>query len=738
MSELLASPRLLRKIDQLRELNIGTMVPLPQMVVVGDQSSGKSSLLESLTNIPFPTDAELCTRYATQITSRRDIESRVEISLIPGPSASAERRKKLSEFNHPHLTPTEFRAKFPELLREVNLCLGIRTDINDDSNATGTVFTDDVLKIEICSPEEDYLTIIDVPGIFRNPQGITTRNDMAMVRKMVENYVKDRRTIILAVLPSNVDIATQEILSLAEDYDPKGERTLGVLTKPDTITERSGKNVICNLVLGKKKPLTLGYYVVRNRGADEDTSISLAQRELMFNEAPWNTLPKERVGISALKSQLTQLLSEITKREYGPLRQEIIDLQNKNQQALVALGLPRETDQQQRAYLSSIAGKFQDLVNSALTGHYARDDAFDKDSDLRLSTVIVNRADEFVEQFSKKGHEWKFAVSDDQEGGESDLETSSALVLPAAADNQYCDSDGESSPSDEKSSSATMDASLFGSDGLDEFLHDMPEFRNPQLGIKRWIKDVYRRYRGPELCSFGSSILCSAFKEQSQRWDSFAKAYVSDCIRTIHLFLRRALAILCPKDLANEIWSFISDEVIARYKHSLETAVFLTRVERTLNPYTLNPYFSSEVHEARSDRLCDQLRQRQVTAPYHQTSSQFSNANIVTVDLATLYELSNHKANVDHLNDEIHDSLRAYYKVAEKRFLDNLYLQAVDYCLMNGDKSPLRVFSQEWVISLSAAQLELLVGDSAKTRAQRDRLNTRRVDLNEAIRILRE
>jgi len=89
------------------------------MVVVGDQSSGKSSLLESLTNIPFPTDAELCTRYATQITSRRDDESRVDISLLPGPSATIERKKKLAEFKRPSLTPEEFRVKFPELLREV-------------------------------------------------------------------------------------------------------------------------------------------------------------------------------------------------------------------------------------------------------------------------------------------------------------------------------------------------------------------------------------------------------------------------------------------------------------------------------------------------------------------------------------------------------------------------------------------------------------------------------------------
>lgn len=103
--------------------------------------------------------------------------------------------------------------------------MGIRTDT---SSGEGTVFSEDILKIEICGPDEDYLTVIDVPGIFRNPiEGITTKDDVQLVRNMVKEYIKNNRTIILAVLPSNVDIATQEILTLADDK--AGERTEGTL-----------------------------------------------------------------------------------------------------------------------------------------------------------------------------------------------------------------------------------------------------------------------------------------------------------------------------------------------------------------------------------------------------------------------------------------------------------------------------------------------------------------------------
>lgn len=87
--------------------------------MVGDQSSGKSSVLESLTGTPFPTNTELCTRYVTQFTCRRDSESRVEVSLIAGPSASAERKAKLADFHPPPLGPDEFRSRFAEILDQV-------------------------------------------------------------------------------------------------------------------------------------------------------------------------------------------------------------------------------------------------------------------------------------------------------------------------------------------------------------------------------------------------------------------------------------------------------------------------------------------------------------------------------------------------------------------------------------------------------------------------------------------
>src|SRR6266699_2527559 len=112
----LTSPNRLRKIDQLRERNIGKYLPLPQLVAVGDQSSGKSSLLESLTGIPFPHGQELCTRYATQITHRREDYPRIDISIIPGPHTAPEDKKELESYRRQVQSTAQLRAEFPAIL----------------------------------------------------------------------------------------------------------------------------------------------------------------------------------------------------------------------------------------------------------------------------------------------------------------------------------------------------------------------------------------------------------------------------------------------------------------------------------------------------------------------------------------------------------------------------------------------------------------------------------------------
>jgi len=91
----------------------------------------------------------------------------------------------------------------------------------------------------------------------------------------------------------------------------------------------------------------------------------------------------------------------------------------------------------------------------------------------------------------------------------------------------------------------------------------------------------------------------------------------------------------------------------------------------------------------------------------------------------------------EHVKEEIHDILWSYYKVARKRFVDNVYQHAIDHCLLTGPMSPLAVFTQEWVILLDAEQLETIAGESPVTKERRAALTRKIQDLEVAIQILR-
>lgn len=98
---------------------------------------------------------------------------------------------------------------------------------------------------------------------------------------------------ILAIIPCNADPATQEILKLAKKADPAMSRTMAVLTKPDLAPERAMQQIAIDHVSGKRGDLTLGYYIVKNRGSDEtDMTLEqgLARERAFFGSAPWSIL----------------------------------------------------------------------------------------------------------------------------------------------------------------------------------------------------------------------------------------------------------------------------------------------------------------------------------------------------------------------------------------------------------------------------------------------------------------
>jgi hypothetical protein len=148
--------QLLDDIDKLRSHGISHLVALPQLVVCGDQSSGKSSVLEAIFGIPFPTKDNLCTRFATEVVLTRTSDEQVSVTITPGPGREQNGAQKLQQFN---MTLTDLKV-FGEVLEEAKTAMGVVEG--------GSAFTDDVLRIDISGPDRPHLTIVDLPGLIHS------------------------------------------------------------------------------------------------------------------------------------------------------------------------------------------------------------------------------------------------------------------------------------------------------------------------------------------------------------------------------------------------------------------------------------------------------------------------------------------------------------------------------------------------------------------------------------------
>lgn len=236
---------------------------------------------------------------------------------------------------------------------------------------------------------------------------------------------------ILAVIPCNVDIATQEILELAKVADPEGIRTMGVLTKPDLAFERVTKQNVIDLVLGKRNDLKLGYCVVKNRNGD-DVDSTLQQRhdseKAFFQNEPWSTIANTgRVGIASLQARLSELLLAITRKELPHVKAEIAKFLKQYREQLDDLGAPRGDSHAQRAFLGRLSTTFQRLATCALDANYVHDRIFSDKPELRLITRVIELNEVFAHTFWQRGHMRKFETPSGMD--EDDLPQSNRVKL---------------------------------------------------------------------------------------------------------------------------------------------------------------------------------------------------------------------------------------------------------------------------------------------------------------------
>lgn len=233
---------------------------LPQIVVVGTQSSGKSSVLENLVGRDF-------LPRGTGIVTRRPLI----LQLIYRPKRERE-SSPLSNGGGTNGAEEEVPNDVDEwgvFLHSKNKIFtsfdDIRTEIEAETErVTGKNkgVSHDPIVLKIFSPNVVTLTLVDLPGITKVPVGDQPEDIEQQIREMILTYVQNPNSIILAVSSANTDFSTSEALKLARDADPDGRRTLAVITKLDLMDHGTDAyDTLCGRVI----PVKLGIVGVINR-----------------------------------------------------------------------------------------------------------------------------------------------------------------------------------------------------------------------------------------------------------------------------------------------------------------------------------------------------------------------------------------------------------------------------------------------------------------------------------------
>lgn len=564
-------------IAQIRKCGLESVLSLPQLAVCGDQSAGKSSVLEALTEIPFPRNDNLCTRFATEIILRRATTNSLTIKVIPDTNRPTEEQDLIKDFKE---SITNF-DELPSLMNKVMVVMGIEG--TSDSRSQIRAFAKDVLSIEIEGPSRPQLTLVDLPGLIQTETKGVTKADVDLVAEITDFYISQPRTICLAVVSATNDYANQGILRKVRAVDPRGERTLGIITKPDRLPSGSpSEDSFISLARNEDVVFALGWHVLKNRSFEEGSSSFLernASEEAYFRRSNFKTLAKDCVGIDSLRTRLSQLLFDHVKQELPKLREDLDEALEISKSQAEMMGKPRTTSQECRSFLTQLSLEYHEVCKAAMDGRYegdffnhVADQVFSPTSSTsirRLRAVVQYMNEEFVKEVRTTGHKYHF-----QHLGN------------AGADVQDT---SENVPDDDKSaippSSPGKPTKLTHSQAL------------------RWVGQVLIRTRGRELSgNFNPLLVGELFWEQSSHWRRVAMDHVDKVVQVCNQFLQDVLQSMCPKDIYSNLWSFqIRDALNERNEASLQE---LKKIMEDIKSYPINynHYYTDTIKGRRQAR----------------------------------------------------------------------------------------------------------------------------------------
>eukprot|EP01083_Nonionella_stella_P190921 706989_1 len=302
-------------------------IDLPQIVVVGSQSCGKSSVLENLVGKDF-------LPRGTGIVTRRPLI--LQLVHVNGPpndgDPSLDGELEWAEFLH--LEGEKF-YDFDKVRQEIAADTERYVGINKGISAKP-------INLKIVSPKVLNITLVDLPGITKVAVGDQPDDIEIQIREMIFSFISNPNSMILAVTAANADLATSDALQIAKEVDPTGERTLGVITKIDLMDH--GCNAL-DILHGKVVPLKLGYIGIKNRSQlDINNNMSiedaLVEEGNFFRSHPSYRNISTQCGTPYLATCLNRILVHHIKYTLPRLKAQVNSLIGELQKELETYGDP--------------------------------------------------------------------------------------------------------------------------------------------------------------------------------------------------------------------------------------------------------------------------------------------------------------------------------------------------------------------------------------------------------------
>ncbi|RYN59495.1 hypothetical protein AA0117_g13105 [Alternaria alternata] len=699
-------------VDKLRRTGLSGIVELPQLVVCGDQSSGKSSVLEAITEIPFPRKENLCTRFATEIILRRSTSSTSTITITPDKLRPKSEQAKLKSFSK---SMTDF-SQLPDVIEKATQVMGLGVVGGINSRA----FSRDVLSVEITGPARPQLTLVDLPGLIHATNKAQTETDKELILNLVKEYMKNPRTIILAVVSAKNDYANQIILDHCRKIDQQGRRTLGIITKPDFLREGT-ENELTWIELAQNKDIYLerGWHMLKNRG-DDQMHFSFEQRntdeDLFFRKGRYADLPRECVGIDSLRERLSKVLLNHLIKELPSLKDEMVSKLQGTLEEIENLGDKRNTTHEQRMVLMKISMRISDILKSATKGYYESPffGSINMDADVdasenirRFRAVIQYLNMKFANDMRLRGHKYAFGAGPGDEEREIEEDMKAQGELNKVAENPRL-----------------------------MFLPRPTELTR-QEAIE-WVKKTLERSRGYELPgTFQPMLISQLFWEQSQPWAQIASQHVGTIASACKQFIDAVLQDAAPSEFEDKLRTLYVDgaltEALAGAKQELQKIL----KDKARHPTTYNHYFTTTIQKMRQ-RKTQKIAKKASEASEVRTLDRHSIPHM-HVDPGKLTEAMDKAIELDmdvFSSQEALDTERAFYKDEMKYFVNAVTKAVIERHLVE----PLHeiIISPLVVTQMTDKEVGFVAAEPLEITQQRFHLESRKEMLEKGLETFRE